>query len=71
MFKQASFEDEIYRAMEKTLVKNQTENLHGFDKLAKATDLLNTAASIFESAEMYSEANDVTEVLRSLVKAIK
>ena len=44
MFKQASFEDELYRSMENSLVKNQTENTHGFNKLAKVADLLNTAA---------------------------
>ncbi len=71
MFKQASFEEELYRSMEKGLVKNQVEDKHGFDKLAKATDLLNTAAAIFESAKMYSEAEAVTEVLYNLAKDIK
>ena len=71
MFKQSSFEDEIYKSMEASLVKNQSENLHGFDKLAKATDLLNTAASIFDSVGMFSEAEDITEVLRSLAEDLK
>jgi len=66
MFKQASFADEIYRSMESSLVKSQTEEKHGFSKLDKAIDLLNTAASIFESAHMYSEADEVTAVLKSL-----
>lgn len=66
MFKQGSFEDEIYRSMEKSLVKNQTENRHGFNKLAKAADLLNTAADIFERAGMSKEAEEVTKVLQSM-----
>jgi hypothetical protein len=66
MFKQASFEDEIYRSMEKTLVKTQTETKHGFNKLAKAADLLNTAADIFDKAGMYKESKEVTKVLQSL-----
>lgn len=66
MFKQGSFEDELYRSMETSLVKNQTENNHGFDRLAKAADLLNTAASIFDRAGMHKEAEQVTRVLQSL-----
>lgn len=66
MFKQSSFEDEIYRSMEKSLVKNQTENRHGFDKLAKAADLLNTAADIFDDAGMYKESKEITKVLQSM-----
>jgi hypothetical protein len=66
MFKQASFENEIYGSMEKTLIKNQVEERHGIDKLARAIDLLNTAASIFENAEMYSEAEEIVEVISSL-----
>lgn len=66
MYKQGSFEDEIYRSMEKSLVKNQTETKHGFNKLAKAADLLNEAASIFDDAGMYSESKEVTEVLQSM-----
>lgn len=66
MYKQGSFEDEIYRSMESTLVKNQTENKHGFNKLAKAADLLNTAADIFDDAGMYEESKEITKVLRSM-----
>lgn len=66
VFKQGSFEDEIYRSMEKTLVKNQTEDRHGFNKLAKAADLLNTAAAIFDSAGMSKESKEVTKVLQSM-----
>jgi hypothetical protein len=70
MFKQAgSFEDEIFRSMEKTLVKNQTEkNTHGLNKLAQAVDYLNDAAVIFERAGMSEEANLITEILAGLAK---
>lgn len=70
MYKIGSFEDEIYRSMEKTLVKNQSENTHGFDKLARAVDLLNTAATIFDDAGMHVEADGVTAVLLSLTKEL-
>lgn len=60
------FENELYRSMEKKLANNQLEAKHGFNKLAKAVDLLNAAAEIFESAGMFSEANEVTEVLSEL-----
>lgn len=66
MFKQASFEDELYRSMEKTLVKNQTENKHGFNKLAKAADLLNTAADIFDRAGMHKESEEIAQILQSV-----
>ncbi len=71
MFKQSSFEDEIYRSMESSLVKTQTENHHGFSKLAKAADLLSTAAAIFDKAGLYQEADGVTQVLQSLAKDLK
>ena len=71
MFKQGSFEDELYRSMEKTLVKNQTENRHGFNKLAQATDFLNTAADIFERAGMHKESEEVLKILQSLAIDIK
>jgi hypothetical protein len=71
MYKQGSFEDEIYRSMETTLVKTQTENRHGLNKLAKAADLLNTAAAIFEKAGMYQEAQAITIILNDLVGDLK
>ena len=71
MFKQANFEDEIYRSMEKQLVSNQVETSYGFDKLAKATELLNAAAEIFEQAGMSETSSEITEVLQSLVEAVK
>lgn len=68
MFKNNSFEDEIYSSMEKSLVKAQTEEQYGFDKLAKAVNYLNSAAAIFEQAGMLTEADEVTEVLQSIAK---
>ena len=71
MFKSSSFSDEISHSMEKTLVKNQVENTYGLDKLAKAVDYLNDAATIFERAGMYSEAAQVIEILQALTKDLK
>jgi hypothetical protein len=67
MFKSSSFEDEIYRSMEKQLVATQVENNYGFDKLAKAADYLNAAAEVFEKAGMHKQASEVTEVLQELL----
>ena len=72
MFKQAtSFEDEIYRSMEQTLVKNQTENTYGFQKLAQVVECLNAAAEIFEQAGMSDTATDIAQVLESLTEVVK
>jgi hypothetical protein len=71
LFKQANFEDELFRSMEKTLVKSQVENTHGLSKLAKAVDYLNDAAAIFERAGMLEEAALITEVLRGLAKDLQ
>lgn len=70
MYKIGSFEDELYHSMEKSLVANQTETKHGFNKLAKAADLLNAAASLFEKAGMHEEADEVTEVLQELANQL-
>ena len=68
MFKTASFEDELYRSMEKTLVSNQDESKHGFKRLAQAVDYLNAAAEIFDQAGMTEQAEEITEVLQGLAK---
>lgn len=70
MFKSDGFEDEIFRSMQKTLVSNQVETQHGFNKLAKAVDFLNAAAQIFENAGMHEEAAEVTGVLQSLANQL-
>jgi hypothetical protein len=71
LFDMSGFEDEIYRSMEKTLVNNQVENTHGLQKLAKAVDLLNTAAEIFDQAGMLDESRHITEILQSLTEDVK
>lgn len=68
MFKYGSFEEEIYRSMEKKLVAKQVEDTHGFNKLARAADYLNSAAELFENAGMHSQAAEVTEVLQKLAE---
>lgn len=68
MYKSGSFEDEIYRSMEKQLVAKQVEDKHGFNKLAKAADYLNSAAQVFENAGLHQQAKEITEVLQDLVK---
>lgn len=72
MFKQASFEDEIFRSMEKTLVKNQAEQkTHGLTRLAKAVDFLNHAADIFDRAGMTEEADMIAGILAGLAKDLQ
>lgn len=61
-----TFEDEIYRSMEKQLVANQVEETHGLKKLAQAIDYLNNAAEIFEQAGLTDQVDDITNVLASL-----
>lgn len=70
MFKNSSFEDEIYRGMEKQLVSSQLEDKHGFNKLAKAADYLHAAADIFEQAGMIEHAEEITEVLQGLAQQL-
>jgi hypothetical protein len=71
MFKTFSSENEIYKNMESKLVQSQVEKQHGFDKLAKATELLNKAAIIFENAKMYAEAEEITNVISALIQGSK
>jgi hypothetical protein len=66
MFKYGSIEDELFNSMKKNLVVSQLESEHGFNKLARAIDYLNTAAVIFDKAGFYKEAEEVTEVLTNL-----
>ena len=66
MFKQASFEEEIYRSMQKQLVSNQVESQYGFTRLAQAVDYLPAAAEIFDQAGMVEQAQEITEVLLEL-----
>ena len=66
VFNKASFEDEIYRSMEKQLVTSQKEESQGLKKLAKAADYLQAAASIFDQAGMTEEAEQIVDVLNEL-----
>jgi len=68
LFASQNFEDELFKSMESTLVKSQVEDEHGLNKLAKAADFLNTAATIFEKAGMFQESEEITEILKKLVK---
>jgi hypothetical protein len=71
MFKIGSFEEEILQSMEKHLVSNQLESRHGFQKMAQATQYLNQAAAIFEKAQMYQAADQITQVLQEVAEALK
>lgn len=66
LFNTASFEEELYRSMEKQLVANQKEEQTGFQRLAQAAEYLNNAAEIFEQAGMTEEAAEIAEVLRGV-----
>jgi len=68
MFKYGSFEEEIYRSMEKKLVAKQVEDTHGLNKLAKAAEYLNNAAEIFDNAGMHEQAAEITNVLQKLAE---
>ena len=66
MFKSSGFENEILQSMEKSLVANQFEQSYKFNKIAKAIDLLNNAAQIFDQAGFVSEAIDIENILKDL-----
>jgi hypothetical protein len=71
MFKIGSCENDLFSDMKRNLVKNQTNETLGLTKLAKAADLLNDAASIFDKAGMFAEADEIAEILKSLAEATK
>jgi len=66
MFKIGSHADDIVSEMEKELKAHHVENTYGFNKLAKAADYLNSAASIFEDANMPEVSDKITEILKNL-----
>lgn len=70
MFKIGSFENEIFESMQKNLISQQAEKMHGFNKLAQAADLLNAAASIFDKAGLTEEAIELTNLIQELSKEI-
>ena len=63
MFKMGSCENDLFSDMKRNLIKNQTNEKLGLTKLAKAADLLNGAAAIFDKAGMFAEADEITEIL--------
>ena len=72
MFNVGSFEQELYESMQKAMVSNsQEKSRSGINKLAKATDLLNIAASIFDKAGMFDESDEISKILQSLVGETK
>ncbi len=71
MFKQASFADEIYAAMENNLVSNQAESTYGFSKLAQAVEYLNNAADIFDRAGMAEVSEDIAQVLEQVAETVR
>lgn len=70
MFKVGSFANDIESSMEKELKANQIEKVHGFNKLAKAADYLNSAASIFEDANMPEVSDQITQILTDLAEQL-
>lgn len=68
MYKIGSFANDIESTMEKELIANQIEKIHGFNKLAKAVEYLNSAATIFEEANLPDVSDQITEILKSLTK---
>lgn len=71
MFKQGSVADEISRSMERELVAHQAEQTHGFNKVAKAIELLGNTAVLFAQAGMVEEEKEVIGVLESLIKEME
>ena len=57
--------------MHSNLIKSQIEKEHSFDKIAKATDLLNDAAFIFEKAGMVKEAAEIIDVLSEITEKVR
>ena len=71
MFKMNNPEDDLFENMSKQLKANALESKKGFNKLAKVTDLLNTAAEIFDKVGMTKEADSITNVLNDVVAKLK
>ena len=69
MWKTGGFDAEsVYKSMQEALANiSKSETNYGFDKIAKAADLLNTAASIFDEAGMQKEADQITAILQSII----
>lgn len=70
MFNDYDISNEIYKSMEKQLVSNQLEHKYAFNKYAKTIDFLNKAASIFDKAGMYQEANEISKIMNDFASKI-
>ena len=70
MFNDDDISNEIYKSMEKQLVSNQLENKYAFNKYARTIDYLNKAASIFDKAGMYQEANEISNIMNDFAAKI-
>jgi hypothetical protein len=67
LFKIGSFEEELAASMSKQLRAHQHEKQLGFDRrAAKAVDLINAAAQLFDEAGFYREAESLTSFLEKL-----
>jgi hypothetical protein len=66
LFKFGSFEDEIMKSMETTLVKYQKDQMYSHDKLAKAIDHLSAAAEIFDDTGFNKEAEALTKFIEKI-----
>lgn len=71
MFKQGSFQDEIFENMEKSLVANQNQESSGFARLLKAAERLNSAANILKNAGMIAESESIKSIILELAKELK
>jgi hypothetical protein len=68
MFKIDSFELELMKSMSDNLLLKVAEEKSGINRLNKAVDYLNSAASIFEKSGMIKEAEEITKIISSLNK---
>ncbi len=70
MFKVGSFEQELQQSMETQLASNYLDGKHGFQRLARAVEMLAKAASIFEAAEMPEIADAITDAVSTLTENV-
>ena len=66
--KESSFSNEIMRGMQSNLIARKVENQYSFEKVAKAIDLLNTAADIFDDAGLKAESEGITQLLEKIAE---
>lgn len=66
LFKFGSFEEEIMKSMENTLVKYQKDQMYSHEKLAKAVDHLNAAAEIFDDTGFNKESEFITKLIEKI-----